>query len=280
MTTFRILTQVDGYTDSDGDGILDRDDSFPFDADKAFEIFTPSKYGVGTVAFEDLWPSNGDYDLNDLAVNYRVVAVLNAQNLAVQLDFIINVSSIRAGFTNGFGIELESVLPSQIQGVTGNSLIHDYITQNSNGTESGQENAVIIIFDDPYKMSNNETTITVSFTEPMSTSVLGTAPFNPFLIIDKTREREVHLPNESATSLGTSFFDIIGVNQDKDGNYLNDNGLPWAIDIMHDFKVPKEKIPINEAYNFFSLWAISGGVDYKDWYKDNPGYRNTDKIIY
>ena len=87
LTTFRVFTELLIDPDSDGDGIVDRDDSYPDEADKAFEMFTPSKYGWGTVAFEDLWPSNGDYDLNDLAVNYRVIAVLNAQNMAVQLDF-------------------------------------------------------------------------------------------------------------------------------------------------------------------------------------------------
>ena len=278
LTTYRVFTEVLIDPDSDGDGILDRDDSYPDDAEKAFEMFTPSKYGWGTVAFEDLWPSNGDYDLNDLAVNYRVVAVLNAENLAVQLDFIINVSSIRAAYMNGFGIEIETLVPSQIQSVSGNLLKYNYIQQNDNGTEAGQENAVVIIFDDPYPMFNNETTVSVKLTEPISTAALGTAPFNPFLIIDKTREREVHLANMHTTSKGVKNFQIEGVNRDEDGNYLNDTGLPWAINIVHDFKVPKEKITIIEAYNHFDKWAISGGNQYKDWYKDNPGYRNTDKI--
>ncbi|MDG1402967.1 DUF4842 domain-containing protein, partial [Polaribacter sp.] len=57
-----------------------------------------------------------------------------------------------------------------------------------------------------------------------------------------------------------------------------DNGFPWAISIIHDFKVPKEKVAITEAYNFFSTWAESGGADFPDWYKDNPGHRNLDKI--
>lgn len=278
LTTFRVFTELLVDPDTDGDGILDRDDSYPDEADKAFEMFTPSKYGWGTVAFEDLWPSNGDYDLNDLAVNYRVIAVLNAQNLAVQLDFLINVTSIRAAFTNGFGIEMETLSPSQIQRVTGNILKHNYITQNANGTEAGQQNAVIIIFDDPYEMRNNETRISVKLTTPLTTSELGSAPFNPFLIIDKTRAREVHLANMATTTLGTKNYQINGVNRDEDGNYLNDNGLPWAINIVHDFKVPKEKISVIDAYNHFDKWAISGGNQYKDWYKDNPGYRNTGNI--
>jgi LruC domain-containing protein len=54
--------------------------------------------------------------------------------------------------------------------------------------------------------------------------------------------------------------------------------MPWAISFIHDFKVPKEKVNITEAYNFFIQWANSGGTLYNDWYKDNPGNRNLDKI--
>ena len=49
-------------------------------------------------------------------------------------------------------------------------------------------------------------------------------------------------------------------------------------DIIHEFRYPLEQKPINEAYNFFINWAASGGSSYQDWYKDNAGYRNTNKI--
>jgi len=47
-----------------------------------------------------------------------------------------------------------------------------------------------------------------------------------------------------------------------------------------DVKVPKENIPVNEAYNFFNQWATSGGSEFTDWYKDNPRYRDPDKLEY
>jgi len=278
LATFRVYTENAVDLDSDGDGIIDRDDAFPQDNNKAFEAFTPSKYGWGTIAFEDLWPSSGDYDFNDLAINYRTIAVLNAQNLAVQIDFIINVKSNGASYTNGFGIEIETVSPSQIQSVSGTVLTQGYIQQNTNGTELGQESAVVIFFDNSHAMLNKEITVSIKFTAPISTDNLGTSPFNPFLIVNKIREKEVHLPKMHATSLGKNIFDTEGINRDKDGDYLTDNGLPWAINIVHDFKVPKEKVTVNIAYNYFNQWATSGGSQYQDWYKDNPGYRNADKI--
>ena len=107
---------------------------------------------------------------------------------------------------------------------------------------------------------------------------MGVAPFNPFIIINKEREKEVHLPYRSITSLGNQSYVFTGDNKDIDGNFISENGYPWAISIIHDFKVPKEKVDITSAYNFFGAWAESGGAAYEDWYKDNPGNRNEDLI--
>lgn len=277
LTTFRVYSDVIDETDSDGDGIKDSDDAFPDDADAAFESFTPSKYGKGTIAYEDLWPSSGDYDFNDAALSYQAIAILNSDNLAVRLEFICNIKANGAGYTNGIGFEIEGLDPSRIASVTGTSFNQGYITTNDNGTEADQENAVIILADDVDNILN-ETTITISFVDPISTSELGVAPFNPFIIINKEREKEVHLPYRNVTSLGNQSYAFTGDNKDIDGNFISENGYPWAISIIHDFKVPKEKVDITSAYNFFGDWAESGGTAYEDWYKDNPGNRNEDLI--
>ncbi|WP_350291357.1 LruC domain-containing protein [uncultured Croceitalea sp.] len=264
--------------DTDGDGITDSNDEYPDDAEKAFEQFTPSKYGWGTVAFEDLWPFLGDYDFNDTAVNYRFVAIQNAQNEVVQLDIHFEVTSDGAGFANAFGIEFESIPPNLIQSVTGTVLTENYIAVSANGTEEGQSRAVVMLFDNHSSMLNRPSTATIRFTTPITTNQLGIAPFNPFLVVNRDRGKEIHLPNRFRTSLGVNDTTLEGVNNDIDGNFRTDSGLPWAIDIIHNFKPPKERVPVNEAYNFFNDWAISGGNSFQDWYKDNSGYRNETKL--
>jgi LruC domain-containing protein len=278
LTTFRVFTQTVSDPDSDGDGIPDKNDAFPQDNGKAFESFTPSKYGWGTIAFEDLWPYTGDYDFNDLVVNYKATAVLNSQNLAVQIDFDIKVKAVGGSFTNGFGIEIPTVTPSQIKSVTGTVLSENIVQLSANGTENGQQKAVVILFDNSQKMSNKEFKVSIKFNSPISTAVLGNAPFNPFMIKNKVRATEVHLPNKSRTTLGQNVANVPGINRDINGDYLTDSGLPWAINIIHDFKTPKEKVPVNQAYLKFNLWASSGGTSLDDWYKDNTGYRVADKI--
>lgn len=277
LTTYTVTEDIED-PDTDGDGITDSNDEFPDDADKAFEQFTPSKYGWGTVAFEDLYPFLGDYDFNDTAVNYRFVAIQNAQNEVVELDIHFEVTSDGAGFINAFGIEFESIAPNLIQSVTGTVLTENYINVAANGTEEGQSRAVVMLFDNHATMLHVPSTATIKFTTPITTNQLGLAPFNPFLIVNKNRGKEIHLPNRFRTSLGVNDTSVEGVNRDVDGNFRTDSGLPWAIDIIHNFKPPKERVPVNQAYNFFSDWATSGGTSYQDWYKDNSGYRNSSKL--
>ena len=277
LTTFRVISDNVNDTDTDGDGIPDVDDAYPEDAEIAFEYFTPSKYGQGTIAFEDLWPTTGDYDFNDAALSYQAIAKLNSDNMAVELEFICNIKANGAGFTNGIGVQIDNLSPSDVESVTGTVLSQNFITLNQNGTEANQDKAVVILADDVDNILN-ETKIIIRFTQPISTEKLGVAPFNPFLIVNMEREKEIHLPYMSTTSLGDKSTTFSGTNRDADGNYISDTGYPWAISIIHDFKVPKEKVAVTEAYNYFSLWAESGGVDYKDWYKDSSGYRNDELI--
>ena len=277
LTTYTVTEEVED-PDTDGDGITDSNDKYPNEADKAFEIYTPSRYGWGTVAFEDLWPFLGDYDFNDTAINYRFVAIQNAQNEVVELEINFEVTSDGASLTNGFGIEFESIAPSQVESVTGTVLTEGYINVAANGVEEGQNRAVVILFDNNETMLNITSKAVVRFTTPLTTAQLGIAPFNAFLIVNGDRGREIHLPNRLRTSLGVNDPNVEGVNRDPDGNYATDERLPWAINIVHDFKVPKERVPVNQAYNFFNQWATSGGTVYDDWYKDNTGYRNVNNI--
>jgi len=274
LTTFRVIDEQAEDPDTDGDGITDSNDEFPDDADKAFEQFTPSKFGWGTLAFEDLWPFIGDYDFNDTAVNFRFVAILNAQNEAVQLDLHYTVTSDGAGLVNGFGIELETIAPNQVASVTGVSLMEDYVTLAANGIEEGQDNAVVVVFDNHETIVGIQKTVSINFTDPIPVTQLGTAPFNPFLIVGKNRAHEIHLPNRNRTTLGTNIAQSEVTNADTDGNFATDTGLPWAIYVVHNFRVPRERVSVNRAYNFFVDWAQSGGTVTPDWYKDNPGYRN------
>ena len=241
--------------------------------------FYPTELTNATIAFEDLYPYTGDYDFNDLVIGYNIKTSLNAENKVTQVDYIYTVESIGGSFKNGFGIELEGVLPSAISSVTGANLTEGIITNNANGTEQSQPNAVIVFFDNSHINVGLTNTISIVFTNPITTADLGTAPFNPFLIVNKNRLKEIHLSTKPTTYYPTtSTVDEGPTAKDNDGDFKTPEGLPWAINITGAYKAPKEKINITEAYNFFVDWATSGGTAHLGWYQDIPGNRNNDKL--
>ena len=286
--------------DIDKDGIPDAFDNYPNDPLKAFDNYYPSKDNFGSLAFEDMWPSQGDYDFNDIVVDYNFDQVTNGQNKVVQIKVRALVTAMGGYYQNGFGIQLP-VSPKLISGVTGTSIHGSYIVQNSNGTESGQSKATIIIFDNGFNLlpypgggkvgvnttkgapyvTPKELNITISLTAPVSLNEIGLPPYNPFMIKDSKRAYEVHLIDNLPTDLAG--IKILGTSDDNSNPstgkyYSTKNNLPFAIDISSHFDYPVEKTEVTMAFFKFVPWGESSGSQYWDWFKTNPGYRAKENI--
>lgn len=268
-------------TDTDGDGVIDFYDEYPNDADKAYNSYTPSIYGWGSYAFEDLWPYQGDYDFNDMVINYRIVNIANSNDEMVETRFLLKVKNVGGSFHNGFGIELD-MDESLIESFTGGLYTEGIINNNGKGLESNQAKPVIIPFDDAWNQVNSgEMEFIISYVNPIGIDQLG--ELNPFIFINGDRGREVHLANKPPTSLvNSALFGTADDDSDPANGryYKNKTNLPWGIDIIHDFIFLQEKQAIINGYNRFAEWAESGGVDYPDWYKDQDGYRNNQYLVY
>ncbi|MDR6560583.1 MULTISPECIES: LruC domain-containing protein [unclassified Arcicella] len=290
---------VDSPKDTDGDGVGDSRDEYPTDPARAINNYIPGSNTYSTLAYEDLWPLQGDYDMNDLVINYQFQEVLNAQNQVVDLKGKFYIKAIGASYINGWGFQLP-IDPSLVKSVSGQSLTQGMITNSSNGTEAGQKYATIIAFDNAFKQMkssggfintskgasviapNDTLRLTISFTTPISKTTLGVAPYNPFLFSANDRGKEVHLPNMAPTSKAN--MSLFGTGQDASVPssgiyYKNAKLLPWAIDLPSDFKYPLETVPIIDAYNEFGLWAESGGTLYPDWYVISKAYFDPIKVF-
>ena len=286
-------------TDTDGDGVADNLDDYPNDATRAYDSYYPSNNTFATLGYEDLWPSQGDYDFNDLVINYRIKKVLNASNNVVEMYTTYMVRAIGATFDNGFGFQYDGLAPSDIASVTGQSLSKSIVSLNSNNTEAGQNKAVVIFHDSPEPLihrgagsmfntikSNAAGTydtavVYMSFTTPLAGSKLTQAQMNPFIFVDGARGKEVHLPDMVPTDKADT--QLFGTGQDNSNPgqsryYKTANNLPWAIEVPASFAYPAEKESISDAYNYFISWASSGGANYTNWYENLSGYRNSNKI--
>jgi len=285
-------------TDTDLDGVPDYLDDYPNDPEKAFNNYYPGEDQNGSLAFEDLWPDKGDYDFNDVVLDYNINQITNADNKVVEIEASVTVRASGAGYRNGFGFELP-IAPSAVQDVTGFNLQEGFINLDANNTESNQQNATIIVFDNLFNLFDGfqggwlntdpespyyqpeSLTVVISLTNPLEISTLGLPPYNPFIIINKERGRELHLPGYTPTSLiDPSYFGT----GDDDSNpetgkyYKSDNNLPWGAHLPVSFDYPIEKKQILEGYLVFDTWVLSGGYSYMDWYLDKTGYRASEYI--
>lgn len=280
--------------DRDDDQIPDTRDDYPDDPDKAFNNF----YN-GSLAYEDLWPGKGDYDFNDIVIDYDLNQITNAGNKVTSIsgDFVLRATG--ATFENGFGFEM-NIEPGKIASVDGLNHTENYINLASNNLESGQENATVIVFDNGLQVlerpgsgigvntdpsadyvTPDTISINIDFSVPVAISEIKTPPYSPFIIADKRRGYEIHLPDDEPTSLMNT--NLLGEQHDDsdpatDRFFKNETNLPWGIHIAEPFDYPVEKVQIIDAHLNFATWAQSSGAEFPDWYKDKSGYRNDDNI--
>lgn len=286
--------------DTDKDGVIDELDQFPTDPERAYINYYPSEKNWGVLAFEDLFPSAGDYDMNDLVIAYRYTMIANAQNSVVEMTADYQALANGAAFQNAFGVQFPFA-SNLIKSATGQKVSTGLAKLNANGTEAGQSKAVIIPIDNIYSVLNYSNgaffvntradydkataapvSVNIQFTSPIPTSTLNIANSNPFLISNQRRGYEVHLPGFAPTDLAD--LKLLGTGDDdskpsSNRYYVSKDNYPWALNFAQTIKYPLEGIAINKAYNYFFEWAKSGGTVYRDWYSNTAsGYRNADNL--
>ncbi len=281
--------------DDDGDGVPDEEDDYPEDGDRAFNNYYPAEGVYGTLAFEDNWPSKGDYDFNDIVLDYNYNQVTNASNEVVDIKGSFKLRAVGAGFHNGCGVQF----PFDASNYTS-------MNNNGNGTiyvDNTTTKAVVILFQDAFSLMQEPagdpstwintvesepyvTPAEFSFTYTLSTplDVAGLSelpPYNPFIYVNNDRNKEIHLPDYPPTSQGAAspYWGTV----DDDSNpatgryYKTAMNLPWAINIVESWDYPIELKQITWAYLKFAAWAESGGTEHTDWYDTTiPG--NTEPL--
>lgn len=206
----------------------------------------------GTLAFEDNWPDKGDYDLNDVAVEYKREVTYNGDNKATGLveTFKFIQRDLAAVFNDYFAYQVDNM---------------GTITASEGCTIEKETNSIII---NGTSKVNKEKTFTIKRTlnGDIDKDVV-LKDFNPYIIINELgRNRtEVHLPNTKSTSYADQSKLFSGV--DSWFMYI-DGKYPFAINIpVAGFNLSAEKVAIDKSYPKFRTWADSNGTTDEDWYK-------------
>ena len=236
---------------------------------------------TGVYAFEDEWPKAGDYDMNDVLVQYTYQKVFNIFNEILSESFtfktLYNKSTV---FTNGLGFILSN---------EGNAQSIEYFITKENEKDftvaSGadkftRESNAIILTDNVKTNPNAEYKVTFKYGDKNSNKKQETSIDAFIYRPSKEGNRlEVHCPMKKPTSkVDTSLFgQYEDCSKPNEGIYYvsnQENIYPFAFylsnananDIAELKNFDKnEKKSISEIYPKFIDWAKYGTN--ADWYK-------------
>jgi LruC domain-containing protein len=260
--------------------------------------YYPSASELATIAFEDNWPSIGDYDFNDLVMNYRISEyTLNGEVIRIKLEG--QVAAVGALHHNGFAFQLPGILRSAIDENAIRFTIND-LPQNISPLEAGRSQAIVIITDDVWNFVSagvncnyhrtepgcgSDIQMGFSMTLPMAIAIpsaqMPDFPYDPFLFATEGYEHslafglppgrayEIHLPDKAPTEAFR--LDFFGRRDDRsepqNGRYfINANGMPWAINVGVEMQYSLEYMDVIYAYPLFSSFIANQGLVDADWY--------------
>ncbi len=289
-----------GNIDTDEDGIVNINDDYPHDPLRAFNNYWPAT--AGTLAFEDLWPSMGDYDMNDAIVGYRFNRVTNATNQLVEGIGTLTLKANGASLDAGFGFSLpNNIVNDDDLNITGYQLTEGFITLNTNHSEAGQDDLTVIVDDKMRKLGNTRKgkfsgtqTYTVKLSIEGGTYNMddfGFQTWNPFIMVNhkipNRRGHEIHLPGYAPTNK----VDVLLFDSANDGSEYPTAGggnlwyktnvkamaaedsvgqyFPWGLDIPGDFSYTIEADLTHQPPTTYRHTIWWGYRKFKQWAGSN-----------
>lgn len=281
--------------DNDGDGVAVEHDYDDNDPDVAFASYFPSKDKMATYLFEDLWPWQGDYDMNDLVLELKYEYLYSTGNVLKKI--IITYNPIASGSMLDISAALAFQIPQfcYIDSYSNTGKIswpwNSPEKYQDGGKSWDERDEVYPIFGKVSDIANyqgflNTSTTKISTNENIikldTRSGFDNIGFpDVFIIVNSKgqtlRTKEIHLPGKRFYNLDPKYYEN-RKQLSPDDIYKTSNGMMWGLMIPEKFIYPKEGINITDAYKHFKEWALSGGTIYKDWYNDKPGYIDKSKV--
>lgn len=229
----------------------------------------------GIYAFEDLWPSAGDYDMNDVIVRYNYGKTFDKDNNIYAESFIFKTFQNFAGNSNGLAFRLLG---------TGNASTITCSIRKPEEKEFSETNFTFEKDDNVYILTENvkenigaEYKVTLKYDTPIVTPTVA----QPFIFKNEANGKrwEVHIPKEKPTSkMEISHFQK-GDDASKPSQniyYVREGNYPFAFflsgatekDIQKLLDPKNEKTPIDQLYKGYNGWVKSNGKDNQNWYKE------------
>lgn len=236
----------------------------------------------GTLMFEDLYPSLGDYDFNDFVaqyhtyVKYRLAAAVS-EIFDGYIQISINVQAIGGSLPYKLAVELPYVPGAGIKDITNNSdngLAFELLNEDDaehpavlqlSGTESLTSGGFFNT--DPEKEMQDMPSLTciIHLKDNLGGLIFGesalhdcyanhASAFNFFL--RDNAGKEIHLKGYKPSSLCST----------PDAEYHSADNFVWGMKVPAVIPHPTEQTDITDAYPQFEDWVTSGGQQNRTWY--------------
>lgn len=217
----------------------------------------------GTLAYEDIWPDGGDYDMNDVIIEYKRGVTFNKDNNVQMIADTFKVVQKHNGaiYHNAFAYQVDAL---QMGSVT---LPEGAIVESETNS--------IIVFANAREEIGKTFIVTREFTESTTFNKSELVAYKPYIIVNyvagEVDRTEVHLPKNEPTILANTNLGLKEKNIwfiDKDGKY------PYAIELpILNFTIVTETYHIDDEaeYPDFAGWCESRGETHTDWYLNYKG---------
>ena len=216
-----------------------------------------------TYCFEDGWPWIGDYDMNDVVVVTGIDRLVNKESGkvgSIRINWELKAAS--AAHLNAFAVQLDKVAASQVASVETTNTAFGKGAFAGPGLESGNEYAVIPLFNTAQEILGEGTyintskgtapvptvkhTTTVTFTRPVDAAAVLESAVNAFIVVNSkssgvfSRDTEVHMPTYKPTGFavvsGNTFAEAEPYKYFvSKGTGMKDNYMMWALMISFLF---------------------------------------------
>ncbi|RGD50445.1 LruC domain-containing protein [Bacteroides sp. AM16-13] len=265
-----------------------------------YNIKIPAYGGYGTIMFEDTWPGIGDYDFNDVVVNYKMSCELEitgetTDNPTVDLNIKVSLKIRALGGSYPYNFAMQfgtwgdrgpAIPSSDMTGIT------DVNCPNTNIKVEKLEvahPAVMITGLNTLRKANFYNTtqkedegVQIDFTikikgdwnvQQQRCRGMGDPKAFDYFLRHQTSGREIHMMGFAPTTLYKNYDK--DVTNGGDIYYQNKQNLVWGLKVPKAIGWPVEKQDITSVYTSFANWVESGGTllepnnyDPLIWYND------------
>jgi LruC domain-containing protein len=272
---YAIVSVEDACDDKDYDDLL-----FALNPANAFSDLPEVQQGKtnfhGVYAFEDLWPARGDYDMNDVVVDFDHELTFKGGSVSKE-TFTLTTHDNTVTLKDGLAFRVKAkvkpkeVIVRRMEPKQGYYKTHQYTVES---TADG----------DIYYLTDNVKrylgyTYLISLVYDKAQKMDNLADYEPFIWreLENGKHWEMHLPFCKPTS--KMDYSLFGTQDDKSDPdkgvyYVRNSVYPFAFylanaraaDFAETILKEGENKPISTYYPEFLKWSSSQGAVYPDWY--------------